>query len=152
MNNLTPSIGTIVAGKPATRKATPLAKAPAKKSAAKPAGKKAGKKKPATKGKKLKPAVQYSKDIKQGRIKGYKIDADLPVKHGVRKCSAGCIGGQLWALFDSMAKGKPATLARATVRASKRIEPYNPNKVTIEFYKWRRFHGVRGRGKKQKTS
>jgi hypothetical protein len=156
--DLTPSIGTVVAAK-AKPAAAPATKAPAKKAKAKPAAKKpAAKKSPAQKAaakrakRKLPPTVEYTRGVTKGRIKGYKIDADLPVKHNVRRPSSGCIGGALWALFDSMAKGKPASISRATVKASKRLEPYNPNKVTIEFYKWRRFNGVRGRGKKQKTA
>lgn len=100
--------------------------------------------------------VEY--DVKrgptQGRISGYHIDADRAEKHGVKRRSAGTIGGRLWATFDKLAAkaGGPAKLEIAVVKASKDVADFNANKVVIEFYYWRRFHGVRGRGKKQKVA
>lgn len=88
----------------------------------------------------------------QGRISGYHIDEERPTKHGVTKRSAGTIGGRLWSIFDRMAKGSPKDLLIAKVKESTLVEAFNENKVVIEFYYWRRFNGVRGRGKKQKVA
>src|SRR5690606_36775400 len=124
-------------------------KAPAKKAAKKVAAKKAAPRKAA-------PAEEY--DVKhgptQGRISGYHIDADRDEKHGVKRRSAGTIGGRLWAIFDTMAAkaGGAEKLEIAVVKESKLVADFNANKVVIEFYYWRRYHGVRGRGKKQKVA
>lgn len=143
--------------------AKPSKKVPAKKAATKkaaPPAKKAPVKKAAAK-KATKTVEVY--DVKNGpthgRIRGYKIDADREVKHGIARRSAGTIAGRLWVIFDRLAKaaGGPAKLEIATVRADKEIvgktpdKAFNKNKVMIEFYIWRRFHGVRGQGKKQKV-
>ena len=50
-----------------------------------------------------------------------------------------------------IAKGAPESLAIADVKEQKLVAEYNANKVMIEFYLWRRYHGVRGRGSKQKV-
>jgi hypothetical protein len=88
---------------------------------------------------------------KQGRITGYTIDTDRDERHGVKRRSAGTIGGSLWAIYDKLAKGAPESLAIADVKEHQLVAEYNANKVMIEFYLWRRYHGVRGRGSKQKV-
>lgn len=165
------SLGTPVAAK--AKKSAPAKKAvPAKKSAGaakpatassrkastKPATKKAAKKAPAKKAarKAAAPAQEY--DVKngptQGRISGYHIDQDRDEKHGVKRRSAGTIGGRLWAIFDKLAAkaGSAKDLLIATVKESPLVADFNDNKVVIEFYYWRRYHGVRGRGRKQKVA
>jgi hypothetical protein len=129
----------------------------ADKPAAKKAAKKVAKKAPAKKAAAPRVAVvEY--DVKhgptQGRIRGYHIDTDRDEKHGVKRRSAGTIGGRLWSIFDKLSAktGKAQDLDIATVKAHKDVGPFNPNKVVIEFYYWRRYHGVRGRGKKQKVA
>ena len=89
----------------------------------------------------------------QGRISGYRIDSHRDEQHGIKRRSAGTIGGRLWALFDDMltAVDGAQDVLIADVKAHPRIQPFNANKVVIEFYQWRKFHGVRGRGKKQKV-
>lgn len=141
------------------KKAVAKPQAAAKPSPAKPAGKPAAKKAPA-KAKKAVPAkAAQAYDVKtgptQGRISGYHIDTDRDEKHGVKRRSAGTIGGRLWSIFDKLASkaGGAAKLEIADVKAHKEVaDIFNPNKVVIEFYYWRRYHGVRGRGKKQKVS
>lgn len=133
--------------------------APAKKAPAKKAVKKAAKKvarKAASKP--ARAAVVEEYDVKhgptQGRISGYHIDEERPVKHGVKKRSNGTIGGRLWAIFDTMAEkaGGPAKLEIAVVKESPKVAEFNKNKVLIEFYLWRKHNGVRGRGRKQKVA
>lgn len=141
------------AAKPKAAKPAPKAKKaakPAKAKKAAPAKKAAKKAAPARKA-----AAEY--DVKngptQGRISGYHIDTDRDEKHGVSRRSAGTIGGRLWAIFDKLAAkaGKPKDLEIAVVKASALVADFNANKVVIEFYYWRRYNGVRGRGRKQKV-
>lgn len=157
--SMTPSLGTPVAAK--AKKAAPAKKAPAKAAPAAPAAKKAPAKKVAAKKaaparKPAQPAEEY--DVKhgptQGRISGYHIDADRDEKHGVKRRSSGTIGGRLWAIFDKLAAkaGGAEKLEIAVVKEHKDVADFNANKVVIEFYYWRRYHGVRGRGKKQKVA
>lgn len=118
--------------------------------------KKAAKKAPAKKARKAAPVRQEydpKHGPKQGRISGYHIDEDREEKHGVTRRSTGTIGGSLWAIYDRMAAkaGGPAKLLIADVKVSPLVSEYNANKVVIEFYYWRRFNGVRGRGRKQKV-
>lgn len=132
--------------------------APAKKSA--PVKKAPAKKVPAKKAAPVRKAVAKADeyDVRngptQGRISGYHIDPDRDEKHGVKRRSAGTIGGRLWAIFDAMSAkaGGPEKLEIAVVKEAKAVADFNPNKVVIEFYYWRRYHGVRGRGRKQKVA
>ena len=127
--------------------------APAKKAA--PAKKSAPAKKAAPVRKAAQQTEEY--DVKngptQGRIRGYHIDTDRDERHGVKRRSAGTIGGRLWAIFAklSTAAGGPEKLEIAAVKENKEIAQFNKNKVLIEFYLWRRYMGVRGRGRKQKV-
>lgn len=131
--------------------------APAKKSA--PAKKAAPAKKSAPLGRTaaVKSMLAEEYDVKngptQGRIRGYHIDTDRDERHGVKRRSAGTIGGRLWAIFAklSTAAGGPEKLEIAAVKENKEIALFNRNKVLIEFYLWRRYMGVRGRGRKQKV-
>lgn len=142
---------TVKGGKVDVKLADVKPKAPAKKAAKKVATKKAA---PARKP--AQPAEEY--DVKhgptQGRISGYHIDADRDEKHGVKRRSSGTIGGRLWAIFDKLAAkaGGAEKLEIAAVKEHKDVADFNANKVVIEFYYWRRYHGVRGRGKKQKVA
>lgn len=141
---------------PATKKA-----ASAKKTAAKPAPKapkppkavRATPKAPVPKAPKVEQPYDVKTGPKQGRIRGYHIDAERLTAHGVVRRSAGTIGGRLWAIFDKMAEkvDSVADLKISEVKAAKDVEGFNMNKVAIEFYLWRKFQGVRGRGSKQKV-
>lgn len=89
----------------------------------------------------------------QGRISGYRIDTDRQERHGMRRRSAGTIGGRLWAIYDEFSKAASGAekVEIAKVKEDARIKEFNANKVVIEFYCWRKWNGVRGRGKKQKV-
>jgi uncharacterized membrane protein YkoI len=158
--SLSASLGTPTASKakksaPA-KKAAPAKPAPAAKASAKKAAKKVAAKKAAPARKPAKVAEEY--DVKngptQGRISGYHIDTDRDEKHGVKRRSAGTIGGRLWAIFDKLAAkaGGPEKVEIAVVKESPLVADFNDNKIVIEFYYWRRYNGVRGRGRKQKVA
>jgi hypothetical protein len=82
-----------------------------------------------------------------------------PEAHGVQRKSTGTVGAQLWELFDKLlaklqAKDKKAgakDLALSQVRGAGEEAGFNSTTVALAFYQWRRFNGVRGRGKKQKV-
>lgn len=90
---------------------------------------------------------------------GYKLQKERPESHGVQRKSAGTVGDQLWAVYDKLlaalkAKDKKAgakDLALSQVRDAGIKAGFNSTTVALAFYQWRRFHGVRGRGKKQKV-
>lgn len=159
---MSPSIGTSavteVPAKKAPAKPVPLARTAAVQKVLNSAKPKTPAKKVATK--KAAPARKPSEvyDVKngptQGRISGYHIDTDRDEKHGVKRRSAGTIGGRLWAIFDKLAAkaGGPEKVEIALAKESPLVADFNGNKVVIEFYYWRRYNGVRGRGKKQKVA
>lgn len=125
-------------------------KAPAKKA---PAKKAAQVRKPATPPEAPADAYDPVHGATQGRIRGYSIDTDRQERHGMRRRSAGTIGGRLWAIYDEFSKaaGGAEKVEIAKVKEDARIKEFNANKVVIEFYCWRKWNGVRGRGKKQKV-
>jgi hypothetical protein len=90
---------------------------------------------------------------------GYKLQKDRDEAHGVKRKSTGTVGDQLWAVYDKLlaqlkAKNKKAgakDLALAHVRDAGIKAGFNATTVALAFYQWRRFHGVRGRGRKQKV-
>lgn len=142
----TPAKASPKGAKPSAPAPKPAPKAPAPKAV------QATPKAPAPKAPPAEQAYDVKSGPKQGRISGYHIDTDRPVAHGVARRSAGTIGGRLWAIFDKMAEKveSVAELKISEVKASKLVEGFNANKVAIEFYLWRKFQGVRGRGSKQK--
>jgi hypothetical protein len=75
------------------------------------------------------------------------------IKHGMRRPLAGKAGGKLWPEFDKL-QAKAKKDAPVTVEAARAVGDklgMNVTTVTISFYRWRRFQGVRGRGSKQKV-
>lgn len=90
---------------------------------------------------------------------GYRLEKERPEAHGVQRKSTGTVGDQLWALYDGVLAGlrkkdkgaAPKDVPLATVRSVGVAKGFNPTTVALAFYQWRRFHGVRGRGKKQKV-
>lgn len=110
----------------------------------------------ATKARRKAPANAYdpANGPTSGRITGYVIDRDREERFGVKRRSAGTIGGRLWAMFDAMQTefGGAHLVPVATVKERAAAGGFNANKTTIEFYLWRKFMGVRGRGAKQKVA
>lgn len=138
------------AAKPATKKATTKAKpAPTSKevAAAYPGGVKTIK------------ASKHKGKNKPRMTTGYKLQKERPESHGVQRKSSGTVGDQLWAVYDKLlaklrTKDKKAgakDLALSQVREAGIEAGFNTTTVALAFYQWRRFHGVRGRGRKQKV-
>lgn len=70
------------------------------------------------------------------------IEKDRPKQNGVTRPSAGGLCRAVWDLCD--AQGKPGEVTLAAVKAAAPAQ-LNPTNVAIEYYQWRKFHGVKGR-------
>lgn len=113
------------ASAPATRKP---------RNAAKPAAKKAAKATPA-------PAPEVVAEVAKPKR------APAIVQHGVQRPRAGGLCAAVWEITESMVKdGELPAIAQVKVAAAE--AGLNPTNVSIEYYRCRQFHGVRGRQKK----
>lgn len=92
-------------------------------------------------------------------VTGYKLQHERIEANGVQRMSKGTVGDQLWSLFDkalaALQKGNKdfgaKDLLLGAVRKVGTDAGFNNTTVALAFYQWRRFMGVRGRGKKQKV-
>lgn len=66
-------------------------------------------------------------------------------QNGVRRPKTQSLCGQAWAIFDqiSESQGEPATIAEALDGA--RAQGLNEGNVRTEFYRWRKFNGIKDR-------
>ncbi len=75
---------------------------------------------------------------------GLKIEKDREERNGIKKPSVGGTCRAVWDAMDAMvASGKNPTAKDVKALAEER--GWNPNNASIEFYQWRKFHGIRGR-------
>lgn len=75
---------------------------------------------------------------------GLKIEKDREERNGIKKPSVGGTCRAVWDAMDAMvAFGKNPTAKDVKALAEER--GWNPNNASIEFYQWRKFHGIRGR-------
>lgn len=118
--NLTPSMGT-----PTTGKAKP------------------GKKAPAPKVVPLAHTPRAAAATSTGPK--YRIEKDRDTQNGITRPSAGTKCGDVWAFLDKAAKGNPASLTLAGLKAVAADQGFNVTNAVIEFYRWRRFNGIVGR-------
>lgn len=70
------------------------------------------------------------------------IEKDRPKQNGVTRPS---LGGMCRAVWDFCDANSGVTIADVKAEAAKR--GWNTNNASIEYYQWRKFHGVRGRVK-----
>lgn len=75
----------------------------------------------------------------------YRIQKDRVTQHGITRPSAGTKCGDVWDFLDKAAKGNPATLTLASLKAVASDQGFNVTNAVIEFYRWRRFNGIVGR-------
>lgn len=76
---------------------------------------------------------------------GLKIEKDRPEQNGIKRPSA---GGRCRAVWDALDAYLQETGDQPTAKDVKEIaadEGWNPNNASIEFYQWRKFHGIKGR-------
>lgn len=80
--------------------------------------------------------------------KGIKIEKDREERNGVKRPSAGGACRAVWDALDAMvAAGEQPTSKE--VKALAEQNEWNANNASIEFYQWRKFHGIRGRQPKK---
>lgn len=75
----------------------------------------------------------------------YRIEKDRDTQNGITRPSAGTKCGDVWAFLDKAAKGNPASLTLAGLKAVASDQGFNVTNAVIEFYRWRRFNGIVGR-------
>jgi hypothetical protein len=85
--------------------------------------------------------------------KGQKIQKDRPIQNGVQLPSAGTLCRAVWDALQSMmlhdeASGTATVPTAQEIKAVGERNGWNANNVSIEYYRWRKFMGVTGRGKK----
>jgi hypothetical protein len=75
---------------------------------------------------------------------GLKIEKNREERNGIKKPSVGGTCRAVWDAMDAMvASGKNPSAKDVKALAEER--GWNPNNASIEFYQWRKFHGIRGR-------
>jgi hypothetical protein len=83
---------------------------------------------------------------------GLKIEKDRPEQHGVKRPSAGGKCRAVWDACDELAQGNVASVTSKMVRDHAATLGWNANNASIEFYQWRKYHGVTGRQQVAKTA
>lgn len=79
------------------------------------------------------------------KVEGLKIEKDRPEQNGVKRPS---VGGRCRAVWDALDSYLAETGDQPTAKVVKDLaadEGWNPNNASIEFYQWRKFHGIKGR-------
>jgi hypothetical protein len=74
---------------------------------------------------------------------GLKIEKDRPEQNGVKRPS---IGGKCRAIWDALDAYRAETGELPTSKTVKELaadEGWNPNNASIEYYQWRKFHGIK---------
>lgn len=87
------------------------------------------------------------------RVAGLKIEKDREQRNGVKMPSVGGMCRAVWDALQSMMQHDEATGVASvpTVADIKKLaeeKGWNVNNASIEYYQWRKFHGITGRGKK----
>jgi hypothetical protein len=73
---------------------------------------------------------------------GLKIEKDRPEQNGIKRPS---VGGKCRAIWDALDAYREETGELPTSKVVKELaadEGWNPNNASIEFYQWRKFHGI----------
>ena len=88
------------------------------------------------------------------RTEGLKIEKDREQRNGVKMPSKGGLCRTVWDTLNSMMTHDEATgLANvptaADIKHVAEQQGWNVNNASIEYYQWRKFMGISGRGKKQ---
>lgn len=83
---------------------------------------------------------------------GLVIEKDRPTQNGVTRPSAGGRCRAVWDALDAYRAETNTVPDAKVVRELAADEGWNPNNASIEFYQWRKFHGITGRAKKAATA
>ena len=77
---------------------------------------------------------------------GLKIEKAREERNGIKKPSVGGQCRAVWDFCDHVASSEGASEVTAkVVRQAAEDKGWNLNNASIEFYQWRKFHGIRGR-------
>lgn len=79
-----------------------------------------------------------------GKTAGIKIEKDREEKNGVKRPSVGGQCRAVWDYLDANTQGQLIPTAKQVKEAAS-AHGWNVNNASIEYYQWRKFHGVRGR-------
>ena len=83
------------------------------------------------------------------RTAGLKIEKDRSVKNGVKERSRGGLCRAVWDMLDELVKSTGGAVPTvADVKKAAEAKGWNVNNASIEYYQWRKHHGISGRGKK----
>lgn len=77
------------------------------------------------------------------------IEKNREERNGIKRPSAGTVCRAVW---DALDKVGIENATSATAKALSEKNGWNKNNVSIEFYQWRRFHGIEGRQPKKPAS
>lgn len=93
-----------------------------------------------------KPAAKGVRGSQKGKVmpKGYHIEKVRETKNLVTRYSDGTIGSKIWAVLDKLPGGPKVVTAKQAAEACGKVG-INATSATLGFYRWRRFHGQRGR-------
>lgn len=83
------------------------------------------------------------------RVEGLKIDKDRNAANGVKERSKGGLCRLVWDTLDGMVANSKGTVPSvADIKKHATEQGWNVNNASIEYYQWRKFHGISGRGAK----
>ena len=89
-------------------------------------------------------AVKRTRTAAKRTSSGLKIEKDREERNGIKRPSVGGTCRAVWDALDAaVAEGK--TPSAKDVKAMAEAKGWNPNNASIEFYQWRKFHGITGR-------
>ena len=77
--------------------------------------------------------------------KGLKIEKDREERNGVKRPSVGGACRAVWDFLDGVVKNTGIQPTIGLVKEEAEAAGWNVNNASIEFYQWRKFHGIRGR-------
>lgn len=90
--------------------------------------------------------VETTPAVAKRTSNGLKIEKDREERNGVKRPSAGGMCRAVWDFCDEQAERGAENFPTAkSVRAHAELMGWNVNNASIEFYQWRKFHGIRGR-------
>lgn len=76
---------------------------------------------------------------------GLKIEKDREERNGVKRPSAGGKCRAIWDYLDAYVAQAGTQPTSQTVKEAAAQLAWNPSNASIEFYQWRKFHGIKGR-------
>jgi hypothetical protein len=87
------------------------------------------------------------------RVTGLKIEKNREARNGVRMPSVGGMCRAVWDALSNMmthdeASGTATVPTVADIKKLAEEKGWNVNNASIEYYQWRKWHGITGRGKK----